>query len=60
MHLVSRSSTTFLKMAGDTLLKEASALLRAGCLAEHCTLMSFREARSPGHFDCSETEASTS
>jgi hypothetical protein len=60
MHLVRRCSTTFLKAAGDTLLKQSSALLHAGRLAEHSALMSFREARSPGHFDCSATEASTS
>ena len=44
MHLVHLSSTMFLKAAGNTLLKELSALLRAGCLAKHFALMSFREA----------------
>jgi hypothetical protein len=60
MHLVRRPSTTFLKAAGDTLLNQLSALLRAACSAAHSVLMSFREARSPGRFDCSATEASTS
>jgi hypothetical protein len=52
--------TTFLMTAGDTLLKQSSALLCAACLAVHSVLMSFREARGPGHFDCSGTTASTS